>query len=67
MGLTVKTYFDKDNTIYLNSKINMGRNPITTLYYGDGYTRYLLHFDLTRIKKLYQDKTFSNLKINSQV
>lgn len=63
MGLTVKTYFDKDNTIYLNSKINMGRNPITTLYYGDGYTRYLLHFDLTRIKKLYQDKTFSNLNL----
>jgi hypothetical protein len=58
MGLTIKTYLDKDNAIFFNSKINMGRNPITTLFYGDGYSRYILHFDVSRIRELYLNKTY---------
>jgi hypothetical protein len=64
--MVIKTYFDKNNTIALNDYTNTGRNPIAELFYGgsDGtntYSRYLFHFDETRLKSLYTGGTFTDL------
>jgi hypothetical protein len=64
--MVVRTYFDRNNTIILNDYTNTGRNPITELYYGGGlidksYTRFLFHFDETRLRELYSGGTYPNM------
>jgi hypothetical protein len=65
--MVVRTYFNRNNTLVFNSIINTGRNPITELYYGGGdltnksYSRFIFQFDETRLKNLYEDKTFADL------
>ena len=66
--MVVRTYFDRNNTIVFNDYINTGRNPITELYYGGGiidqsYSRFLFHFDETRLRNLYNDKTFPDVSL----
>lgn len=66
--MVIRTYFDRNNTIILNDYTNTGRNPITELYYGGGYfdksyTRFLFHFDETRLRELYSGGTFPNLEL----
>lgn len=55
--MVLKTYFDKNNTIILNSNLNTGKNPITEIFHGstsDGttYSRFLFQFDTTRLSDL---------------
>lgn len=64
--MVIRTYFDKNNTILRNSTSNTGRNPITELYYGGNeadleYSRFLFHFDETRLRNLYTGGTFPDL------
>lgn len=59
--MVIKTYLDKINTIVYNSDVNTGQNPICELYYGDGFTRVLFHFDTTKIRNLIDDKTYSDI------
>jgi len=64
--MVVRTYFDRNNTIVLNNKVNVGRNPITELYYGgdsasQSYSRFLFQFDESRLKKLYTGGTYVDL------
>lgn len=64
--MVIRTFFDKNNTIVNNDLINTGRNPVTELFYGgaDGeneYSRYLFHFDETRLVSLYSGGTFTDL------
>jgi hypothetical protein len=64
--MVIRTYFDKNNTIVSNSNVNTGLNPITELFYGGSlaqqkYSRFLFHFDETRIKSLYTGGTFTDL------
>ena len=64
--MVIRTYFDRNNTIIYNNNTNVGRNPITELYYGgssaaQSYTRLLIQFDETRLQGLYDDKTYSDL------
>lgn len=64
--MVIHTYFDKNNTIVSNSNVNTGLNPITELFYGgpigeEKYSRFLFHFDETRLKSLYSGGTFTNL------
>ena len=64
--MVIRTYFDKNNTIIKGSTLNTGLNPITELYYGgvvgkQQYTRFLFHFDETRLKSLYTGGTFTDL------
>jgi hypothetical protein len=64
--MVVRTYFDRNNTILHNSTTNVGRNPITELYYGgsgssDSYSRFIFQFDESRLKGLYEDATFNDL------
>lgn len=64
--MVIRTYFDKNNTIVKNSDVNTGLNPITELFYGgpvgeEKYSRFLFHFDETRLKALYTGGTFTDL------
>lgn len=64
--MVIRTYFDKNNTIVSNTIANTGLNPVAELFYGgyDGiekYSRFLFHFDETRLKSLYNDGTYSDL------
>lgn len=64
--MVIHTYFDKNNTIVTNQNVNTGLNPVAELFYGgqDGleqYSRFLFHFDETRIKALYTGGTFTDL------
>lgn len=64
--MIIRTYFDKNNTIVNNSIVNTGLNPVTELFYGgyDGvekYSRFLFHFDETKLKNLYTGGTYTDL------
>lgn len=64
--MVILTYLDKNNTIVSNLDVNTGLNPITELFYGGAtgeqkYSRFLMHFDETRLKSLYTGGTFTDL------
>jgi hypothetical protein len=64
--MVIKTYFDKNNTIVSNSNVNTGLNPVAELFYGgnsgqEKYSRFLFHFDETRLRELYSGGTFTDL------
>lgn len=64
--MVIRTYFDKNNTIVYNSNVNTGLNPVTELFYGgavgeEKYSRFLLHFDESRLKSLYTGGTFTDI------
>jgi len=54
----INSYFNRNNTIVLNSYVNTGRNPVMQLYYGDGgvsnpigYSRFIFDLDLTLLRE----------------
>lgn len=64
--MVIRTFFDKNNTIVRNDNINTARNPVTELFYGgaDGentYSRFLFHFDASRLVGLYTGGTITDL------
>lgn len=64
--MVTRTFFDKNNTIVYNSRVNVGMNPITELYYGgtgseQTYSRLLFQFDESRLKDLYSGGTYPEL------
>jgi hypothetical protein len=64
--MVIRTYFDKNNTIIINSLANTGLNPVTELFYGgyDGiekFSRFLFYFDESRLKSLYTGGTYTDL------
>jgi hypothetical protein len=64
--MVVHTHFDRNNTILLNDVTNTGRNPVTELFYGGelgntNYSRFLFHFDETKLRELYSGGTFTDL------
>ncbi len=64
--MVIRTYFDKNNTMVSNSNVNTGLNPVTELFYGGDigqqqYSRFLFHFDETRLKSLYTGGTYTDL------
>lgn len=59
--LVTNTFLSKCNTIIYGSLANTGLNPVLQLYYGNMLTRGLIYFDETKIKHLYQDKTYCDL------
>lgn len=61
--MIIHTYFDKNNTIVEDKDFNTANNPITELFFGGGeegqfgikphtYSRFIFHFDETRLKEL---------------
>jgi hypothetical protein len=64
--MVIRTFFDKNNTIVKNNNINTARNPVTELFYGgidvdNSYSRFLFHFDETRLIDLYTGGTITDL------
>ena len=53
-------FLDKTNTIIENSEQNLGLNPILQIGYGAGIMRGLIHFDISPIQALIEDKTFAD-------
>lgn len=59
--MVTRTFIDKSTTIFENSIENFGLNPITVLCYGKSVARSLLHFNVDKLKKLHDDKTYPDL------
>ena len=64
--MVIRTYFDKNNTIVNNQTVNTGLNPVTELFYGgstgiEKFSRFLLHFDESKLKALYTGGTYTDL------
>jgi len=58
--MITRTFLDKSTTIKLDSKDNFGLNPICMLGYGVGVYRFLVHFNIDKLKSLVEDKTYCN-------
>lgn len=61
--MVILTRFDRNNTIQYNLLTNTGQNPISEIYRGGTtdapqYSRFLFHFDESRLKSLYTGSTF---------
>lgn len=64
--MVIRTFFDKNNTLIKKSYLNTGRNPVTELFYGgegkgNQYSRFIFHFDTSRLVDFYSGGTFSDL------
>lgn len=60
--MVTRTFISKSNTIIKGSNENMGLNPILMLTYGNIVSRGLIYFDIDKIKKNIEDKTFASLE-----
>jgi hypothetical protein len=38
----IRSYFEKNNTIVKNSQVNTAKNPTTEIYYGGGFSKFIL-------------------------
>ena len=61
MAVVTHTFLDKTNTIIYGSDTNLGLNPILEMYYGMPYSRGLIHFDVSKLKRLVDDKTYPDI------
>ncbi len=66
MSYYIRSYFDKDNVIVKDSSINLGKNPVSELFYGGTYenpifSRYIFHFSEEKLKNLYDNCYFGDL------
>lgn len=64
--MVIRTYFDKNNTLVARDHVNTARNPIAELFYGGTsgstqYSRFIFHFDETRLKSFFTGRTFTDL------
>ncbi len=59
--MITRTYIDKINTIISGSTLNTGLNPVSELTYGANVTRMLVYFDHNKIKKMYEEKIFTDI------
>ena len=57
-----RTYFDKNNTITLNSLVNTANNPVAQITNGESCSRYLFFSDFTELKTKYNN---GELNLNS--
>lgn len=57
-----KTYASKSNTISRDQEyVNLGLNPIMEINYGKMLTRGMIYFDHSKVKKMVEDKTYSDI------
>jgi hypothetical protein len=59
--MITKTYISKFATIVKDSTINTGLNSVSELIYGANVTRSIIYFDHSKIKEMYEDKTYPDL------
>ena len=53
--MITRTFIKKTNTIVEKSKNNFGFNPICGLHYGPSISRFLVYFDMDKIKNEYEN------------
>ena len=56
--MVTRTFLDKTTTIKQGTLDNFGLHPISFIGYGVGVYRSLIHFDISNIKQLIEDKTY---------
>jgi hypothetical protein len=65
--MIIRSFFDKNNTLIVNSDINTGRNPVSDLFYGTDnlgnivYSRFIFQVDTKRINQFINDGTFGDI------
>lgn len=59
--LYTRTYFDKCATIVRDSSLNSGFNPVAELVYGGNLSRFLIHFDHSRLSAMHSEKVLPEL------
>lgn len=45
-----RSYFEKNNTILKNMKVNTAKNPTTEIFYGSGFSKFLFKVNLDPLK-----------------
>ena len=53
-----RSYFDKNNTIIKNKKVNTAKNPTTEIFYGSSFSKFLFRVDLDDLKSKITDGTY---------
>lgn len=61
MGLYIRTYADKSNTIVRCSTANLSLNPLIELNHGNTTSRGMIHFPHDRVKRLLEDGTYGDI------
>lgn len=56
-----RTYLDKCATIVRGSNFNTGLNPVSELVWGRNLSRFLVHFDHTKLQQMVEDKTYADI------
>lgn len=59
--MITRTLIDKSTTIKKDNKDNFGLNPVCMLSYGFDVTRALVHFNVEKLRKMVDNKTYSDL------
>ena len=44
-----RSYFSKNNTIIKGSNVNTAKNPNTNIYYGAGFSKYIININLDEL------------------
>ena len=45
-----RSYFEKNNTLIKDSRINTSKNPTTEIFYGSGFSKFIFKVDLSTLK-----------------
>jgi hypothetical protein len=45
-----RSFFEKNNTIIKDSRVNTARNPTTEIFYGSGFSKFIFKVDFTDLK-----------------
>ena len=53
-----RSYFDKNNTIIKNKKVNTAKNPTTEIFYGSGFSKFLFTVNFDDLKSKVDDGTY---------
>ena len=56
-----RSYFEKNNTLLKDSRVNTSKNPTTEIFYGSGFSKFIFKVDLTKLKeKITNDELIIN-------
>lgn len=45
-----RSYFEKNNTIIKGTRVNTAKSPVTDIFYGGGFSRYIFKIDFTDLQ-----------------
>lgn len=65
--MVIRSFFNKNNTLIVNSSINTGRNPVSDIFYGTDklgnivYSRFIFQVDTDNIQKQVDNGVFADI------